>query len=246
MSDYQPGVISLLVPSRMRPDGCRAMWLSALDTADDPLRLQLVLYLDDDDPTLPAYHAWVGTSATDHGRVKLVTGPRIVLSETWNRCWEVADGEIGWHGNDDIRFRTDGWDKLVRAEFEAVPDRIVLVHGRDGAHDAAMATHGFLHHRWTETVGYFVPPHFSSDYNDAWNSEVADRIGRRRFLPEVYTEHLHPAIRGADGQPKGPLDQTHRERLQRHREDNVDQRYRELAYERAYWADKLRTAMHGE
>lgn len=240
----RPGTISLLVPSRGRPDGCLAMWRSALDTADDPLSLQLVLYLDDDDPTLPGYRTWLNTS--DASRIKAVTGPRIVLSETWNRCWAVCDGEIGWHGNDDIRFRTDGWDNLVRQAFADVPDRIVLVHGRDGAHDARMATHGFLHHRWTETVGYFVPPHFSSDYNDQWLSEIADRLGRRRFLPEVYTEHLHPAIPGLDGRPKGPLDQTHRERLERHREDNVDQRYQELAYERAYWAGKLTAVIRGE
>jgi hypothetical protein len=232
---YQPGVISLLVPSRMRPDGCRAMWLSALDTADDPLTLQLVLYLDDDDPTLAGYHAWVG--ATDHLRIKALTGPRIVLSETWNRCWAVADGEIGWHGNDDIRFRSEGWDKTVRDEFEAVPDRIVFVHGADGIQNAVMGTHGFLHRRWTETVGTFCPPYFSSDYNDLWFTRVADALGRRRYLPHVETEHLHPAA------GKGPLDQTHQDRLVRHRQDNVDQLWRDTVAERAQWAERLRAVM---
>src|SRR5215208_3346360 len=132
MTDFQPGVISLLVPSRGRPDGCRAMWLSALDTAADPLALQLVLYLDDDDPTLPAYQQWI--YASDHLRIRVVTGNRIVLSETWNRCWAVAEGELLWFGNDDIRFHTDRWDDAVRQAFEQVPDRIVVVHGRDGIH----------------------------------------------------------------------------------------------------------------
>lgn len=235
---YQPGLISLLVPSRGRPISCQEMWLSALDTANDPLRLQLVLYLDDDDPVLPAYQAWI--KASDHGRIRAGIGPRIVLSETWNRCWAAADGEIGWHGNDDIRFRTDGWDQTVRKVFEQVPDRIVLVHGRDGIHNAAMATHGFLHRRWTDAVGTFVPPYFSSDYNDQWISEVADRLGRRWFMPEVYTEHLHPVA------GKGPWDQTHQERLTRHRQDNVDALYTSLAPERQAWADKLRQVMDGE
>jgi hypothetical protein len=233
---YWPGRISLLVPSRGRPDRCLAMWQSALGTADDPLSVELVLYLDDDDPTLPAYRQWIRT--TDHSRIKDLAGPRIILSETWNRCWDAAGGEIGWHGNDDVRFRWPSWDSAVRRAFAEVPDRILLVHGRDGIHDQAMATLGFLHRRWTDTVGYFVPPYFSSDYNDTWNSEVADRIGRRRFLPEVYTEHLHPAV------GKGPMDQTHQERLVRHRQDNVDALFVSLAPERERDAEKLRGAIN--
>jgi hypothetical protein len=211
------------------------MWRSALDTADDPLNVQLVLYLDDDDPTVPAYQAWV--RASDYSRIHVAVGPRIVLSETWNRCWEQAEGEIGWHGNDDVRFRSDSWDTLVRAAFEQVPDRIALVHGRDGIHDAAMATLGFLHRRWTEVTGCFVPPYFSSDYNDTWLSAVADALGRRMFLPGVYTEHLHPAV------GKAPMDLTHTERLTRHRQDNVDALYRSLAPERAAWVDRLREVL---
>jgi hypothetical protein len=232
---YEAGLISLLVPSRGRPDDCLAMWQSAIATADDPLRLELVLYLDDDDPALPAYQAWIRSG--DHSRVKDLAGPRIVLSETWNRCWDVAAGEIGWHGNDDVRFRSDGWDRIIRNAFERFNDRIVLVHGRDGIHDARMATLGFLHRARTDVVGCFVPPYFSSDYNDTWNTQVADMIGRRVFCPDVYTEHLHPAV------GKGPVDQTHRERLERHRQDNVDQLYQDLASERARWADMLRVDM---
>ena len=42
-------------------------------------------------------------------------------------------------------------------------------------------THGFLHRNWVETVGYFVPPYFSSDFNDTWLNEVADMIGRKIY-----------------------------------------------------------------
>src|SRR5215211_8040338 len=114
------GLISLCVPSRGRPEQALAMWQSALATADDPLRLELVLYLDDDDPILPAYRAWIRSS--DHSRVKDLAGPRILLSQMWNECWKVAAGEIGWHGNDDVRMRSDGWDTLVRRAFAQVPD----------------------------------------------------------------------------------------------------------------------------
>lgn len=218
-------VISLLVPSRGRPDQLSLMWATALETSNGPI--ELVYRLDDDDnehyPQLPYSTR--------------LSGPRVVLSAMWNECADAATGGILMHCGDDIRFRSDGWDSAVRWAFEEYPDRIALVHGRDGIHDANMATHGFLHRRWVETVGYFVPPLFSSDYNDTWLTEVADMIGRRCYLPEVYTEHMHPAV------GKGELDQTHRDRLQRHHQDDVDGLYRSTHHLRVADADKLRAVI---
>lgn len=227
-------LISLLVPTRGRPAQCASMWRSAIHMAVEPDDVELVLYFDLDDPEERRYTEWLGCQGEN---VVNLTGPRIILSETWNRCAETAAGEILWHGNDDVIFRSEGWDKRVREAFRQVPDRIALVHGRDGIHDGGMATLGFLHRRWVETTGYFVPPYFSSDYNDTWNSQVADMLGRRVFLPEVYTEHMHPAV------GKAELDQTHRERLTRHSQDNVDALYASLQHERVAWADRLRQAM---
>lgn len=232
---WTSGVISLLVPSRGRPEMCAQMWNSACTQALNPEHLELVLYLDNDDPAVDQYlHQptllWPAS-------IVPVLGPRIVLSQTWNRCYDQAIGEILWHGNDDIRFNTRGWDRAIREEFAKVPDRICLVHGNDGIQGPNLATHGFLHRAWTDIIGAMVPPYFSSDYNDTWLTEVADRLGRRRYLPHLDIEHLHPV---AD---KAPMDQTHLERLARHRQDGVDQLYASLAPERSAWAEKLRGAI---
>jgi hypothetical protein len=113
----------------------------------------------------------------------------------------------------------------------------VFVHGEDGHQHDRLGTHGFLSRRWVETVGYFVPPMFSSDFNDTWLTEVADRIGRRVFLPNVLTEHLHPAA------GKGKWDRTHLERLERHRRDQPERLYQQTVGERMEAAAKLRKAM---
>lgn len=225
--------ISLLVPTRGRPGQILTMWHSALLNADDKNSLELVLYLDEDEPQMVDYLLFV--RAVDH--ISYRVGPRYVLSNMWNDCSDRATGDILWHGNDDVLFRTNHWDTAVREAFNSQPDRILLVHGRDGYHDAKMSVLGFLHRRWMEAVGYFVPPYFVSDYNDLWLSEVADMIGRRRFLPEVYTEHMHPVF------GKGPLDQTHQDRLTRHHQHNPGQLYETLAREREQWAAKLRAVM---
>lgn len=223
-------MISILCPTRNRLDAMRRLVQSARETAANPTEIEFIFYVDDDDEA--------SATLADELGATTVRGPRIVLSEMWNRCWDEAKYDVAMHCGDDIIFRSRDWDLHVLYAFERYPDKIVLVHGRDGYQDAALATHGFLHRNWVNTLGYFVPPHFSSDYNDLWNTEIADAIGRRVYLPEVYTEHMHPVI------GKGTWDQTHQERLARHARDGVDQLYRDLLPRRLYDAAALQDAIN--
>ena len=200
------------------------MVTSALTTATDPHRLEFVFYVDNDDDS---YDFDTIKALTPSPLVKVVRGPRIVLSKMWNLCWEVASGPFYLHTGDDLVFRTPGWDQRFLEPFDAVPDKILFVHGDDGAwgeRGPNFGTHGMIHANWTDTVGYFVPPYFSSDYNDTWLNDVANALGRRRYV-NVLTEHMHFAFN------KGPLDETHRERLERHARDNVDALYYSAEHE---------------
>jgi hypothetical protein len=226
-----PG-ISVLLPTRGRPTNVRRLMDSVTGTAVQDV--EVVLYVDEDDPT--QQQVWDMADEDDMPMIVL-RGPRIILSSCWNLCAEAATNDIMMHCGDDIIFRTFGWDQLVVAAFEQVADKIALVHGRDGIHDGTLATHGFLHRRWVETTGYLVPPLFASDYNDLWLSDVANALGRRIFLPDVYTEHMHPAV------GKAELDQTHRERLARHAADDCDQIWRDTAHLRDADVAKLRAVM---
>jgi glycosyltransferase involved in cell wall biosynthesis len=228
-----PDLISVLCPTRNRPDSVAELITTAAETIDGPI--EVIFYLDDDDKSADRVRAL--TEQVTRFPVRTITGPRIVLSQCWNECAAIARGEIMMQCGDDIRFRTAWWDTQVREIFARIPDRIVLVHGRDGHQDHKLATHGFLHRRWVDTVGYFVPPIFASDYNDQWLTEVADAIGRRVYLPGVYTEHMHPAA------GKGEWDRTHQERLVRHRRDNVDALYAGTANLRHRDAERLRAVL---
>lgn len=225
-------MISLLCPTRKRPDNIVRLWQSALETATHPNDIELVLYIDSDDESYDKLEL--------PGRVTRVRGERIVLSECWNQAYRYSKGDILFHCGDDIVFRTKGWDEVVTSTFDEYPDRIVFLYGDDGGPHVDFGTHGFISQQWAEAVGYFVPPYFSSDYNDTWLNDVAKLIKRHKRI-DIYTEHMHPAFNKAE------WDVTHQERLERHRNDKVDDLYRspEMWAERADNAKKLQEVIDG-
>lgn len=228
-------MFSLLTPTRNRPEGVRRLIQSVCDTADSPV--EFVFYVDDDAPYEP-HVLKAPQKFNSKVTVKSVVGPRITLSDTWNKCADLASGDIFMQCDDDVAFRSQGWDTKIRAAIEAYKDRLLVVWGRDGVHPPPnCATQLFVHRRWTEILGYFTPPYFSSDWSDTWIYDLGVKIGRTKFLDDVYTEHLHP-IAG-----KAEWDQTYLDRLSRHTRDNVEQIFKNREPERAADALKLKAAM---
>ena len=222
--------ISILCPTRKRPENMYRLTKSIYDTSANPEDIEIIFYIDQGDlESIFMFNELVNIYNT----VKYVSGERIVLSQMWNECWKMAEGEIYFHCGDDIVMKTQGWDTHVVDKFGQYEDHIMFVHGNDLYHHfPGFGTHGFIHKNWTDTVGYFVPPYFSSDYNDTWLNEVSDKIMRHFYVP-IITEHMHFVVN------KSEIDETHRDRLIRHRKDNVEELYRSLHEERARDAQKL-------
>jgi len=228
-------VISVLLPSRGRPDNIRRLLDSITATASDLANIEVIVRLDSDDATFREYI--VQRSAVGVGlSVQYLVGPRIVLSECWNDCYRVARGDILMQCGDDIIFRTPGWDETVEQTFNEYPDRILFAYGDDGIQGRGFGTHGFISREWVEAVGYFVPPYFVSDFNDTWLNEVSEMIGRHRWI-DIYTEHLHFVV------GKAEIDQTHQDRIDRHEAERPQDLYASLYRERILDAGKLQRVM---
>jgi hypothetical protein len=235
-SEFPIEEIALVLPTRKRPDQFTRMYRSALETAALPGAVSCSIYIDDDD-----LESLRQIESAVLPRLTVTVGPRILLSAAWNAAQARASGPIFMHCGDDIIFRTESWDAQVRAAFERFDDRILFVYARDGYQHEGFGTHGFLHQRWIDHVGYFVPPYFSSDYNDTWLNEVAQSVGRHWLLPDVLTEHMHFIAH------KGEIDEVHRERMARGSADNVAALYGSLRSQRLQDVDRLRSAIasHG-
>lgn len=233
--------ISVLLPTRQR-----AVWLtrladSILETANHPENIELVTYIDEDDGSYDELKSikldWIQ-----------VRGPRehdgiANLSVMWNRCYNEATGDILMHCGDDIVFRTEGWDDVVRAAFRQQADHILFVYGSDGNGESEknkFGTHGFIHRDWVNAVGYFVPPYFASDYNDTFLNDIAKQVNRHQYV-DILTEHLHFSV------GKAEIDTNTRERLARHAAQHPEVIYEshEFRLEMADAAEKLRQVIEG-
>ena len=230
--------ISLLCPTRIRPQAMEEFWESAYNHATHKDKIQICFYIDEDDSaSINKFHEL--EKKYSRKQVKAKVGPRIIMSDNWNKCWEVADADIGCLCADDFRVETQGWDEIVLTHFNNTPDKILWLCGNDcnGQQEHLMGTFGFLHRRWIEAVGYFTPPYFSCDWCDTWINQVAIKLDRRVYDSSIIFRHLHPEFGTA------PWDDSHRERKERGVRDNVAHTYQIKAAERTENANKLRNLL---
>lgn len=176
--------ISILCPTRERPDQVIRLIESILNNARSPKSVEILFYIDKDDETFPNFDRFAQS-------VKVFRGPRTWISNAHNFLYAYCEGEIIMTAADDMVFRTKNWDSAVCAAFDSVPDKIALVYGNDlGTHAGKIATHGFFHRNWVETLGTWVQPGRGSLW-DLWSTENARKIGRLIFLSDLIIEHVH-------------------------------------------------------
>lgn len=217
-------MISVLTPTRHRPKQLERMVESLRKVSSkEP---EVVVYIDDDDSESIKKVETLG--------IKYRVGPRLVFTDYWNKCYELATGNILMMGADDLLFRTQNWDTMVEEAFAQYPDHIVMVYGNDLHIRMAIPSHPLVHRRWIEVVGYFSPPWFTCGACDVWLNEIAKFLDRKHFIRFV-AEHMHPTV------GKSEVDETYWERLIPTEErDKSTALYAELFLERLRDAEKLK------
>ena len=204
------------------------MVASAVSTAT--VLPQILCYVSDDDTSY---------DGQDFPHITFIRGPRLLLSDLWNALIPYAKGDIFMQCADDALFRTSMWDRAVEKAFAECSDKILLAFADDLSkqHRGKFATLPFVHRRWVETVGYFTGPGFASWYSDTWPNDVADMIGRKRYLPNVAIEHVHAKYK------KAPMDATYQEGAALRQQQDLAKLYADRMPERIADAAKLRAVM---
>lgn len=166
-------MISILTPSRSRPQLAHRMVTSAIKTAG--CNLEIMLYLNNDDPLLEEYKQLFDPS-------QYTIGPNQSTSYSWNLMAEKAKHDILFLVGDDCEFITPNWSFLVLDAFDQYPDKLVCVYPRAPSVSKYKSPHFCLHKNWINTLGYFLPPHFYHWYVDTWILEIAQRIERHHLI----------------------------------------------------------------
>lgn len=223
-------MISILCPTRKRPRILERMVVTIHETAKGAW--DCVVYVDDDDKETQKV-------CLEHAdAIKMVVGPRIVLTDCWNKCLRLAKGDILMQANDDIIFRTPGWDLMIEGAFAQSLDKFLMVYGDDmGMHHGAFGPHPFVHRRWLDiTGGWMIPPYFWSECGDTWLNDVFQGVDRRRFLPFI-VEHMHWQFKKAE------MDQTYSDRLKNHEATDPYHHYEFRKSERIAQVEKMRALL---
>jgi hypothetical protein len=217
-------MISLLCPTRKRPEKLRRMIESVRATALHDVEI-LCYITNDDDSYKGKFDA------------RIIHGPRMLLSDLWNTLIPHAKGDIFQQTADDVTYRTPQWDRYVEEAFAAEKDRILLCYGNDcSPNGEKFATLPFVSREWVDTVGYFTGPGFAVDYSDTWPNDVSEMIGRKKYLPLIFDHHHW--VWG-----KSAMDETYQEIHNIRLRDNCSAQYAARLPERQADAEKLRAVM---
>lgn len=179
--------ISILCPSRGRPERFRAMVESALTLAADPAHVRIHLILDLDEPRFEEY-----VHAAELGQVALHVS-REKRSVPALLEWVVKSApmaDIVMCGADDVLFRTQDWDDKVRGALGRYPDGLAVGYPNDGR-DREKLEFWAVSRAWIETVGYFAWPDYEHFSADEHVERIAQRCGRLMWMKDVVTEHMH-------------------------------------------------------
>jgi len=226
--------INIICPTRNRPGNIIRLINSLLNTTCYFERIFLRIYVDSDDTLTPSLVDHIKATRKDINIIQVTGQNRIPITSMFNiLAKDVPEDEIMFFCGDDITFDTVNWDLQIVDEFDKVKDKILLVYGDDGYQHEKLCTHFFLHKKWVTALGYVIPEIFPGDWADNYIMDVATRINRIKYLPELKTIHHHPITTNA------PLDMVYVEKFNRDRQVNAPKIFNDSLSLRLSDANKL-------
>jgi hypothetical protein len=190
-------VISLIVPTRGRPQQLAGLLHGLAATVSNRDSVEIVLVTDADDP------ASRDVACTALQVRHVIVPPGQTMGTLNSAGYEASRGRYLMLLNDDVVPRTPGWDGVVRRIFNCYPDDIALVHVNDLVMQRHLCTFPIVSLRFCALTGgicpavyrrYRIDDHIEDHFN------LLNVLGQRRivFVPEVVFEHVNYRV-NADG-----------------------------------------------
>jgi hypothetical protein len=186
--------ISVLVPSRSRPDLLQKSLSSLITLATEPEGIQIIVRCDLDDAEMTDFQF------LECKNFKILRGDRMKgyasLHFFYTQCAMLASGTLFLLWNDDAQMLTPGWDKLLWSETAGSRDRKIPGFWALGNNHWPYAF-PVITRQVTERLGAFA--RFA--YNDAYLYQLALACGiEQRVLEKIRVQHDMPEKKGWDAQ----------------------------------------------
>ncbi|HEV8725743.1 MAG TPA: hypothetical protein VGW77_34440 [Candidatus Binatia bacterium] len=200
--------ISLLLPTRGRAALVRRLFDSLVQTTTDLRRLEVVLYIDEDDGESREI------SHPELSLIRIVGRPGETMGNMNRACYEASHGPYVMLINDDAVFRTVGWDTRVLEAASHFPDEIALLYGDDLDQGEAVPTFPIMSRTMCDVLGEICPRgyrnlHIESHLLDIFKQLARMGHDRIRYLHDVIVEHMHYVV------GKAAVDATYIKKSQR-------------------------------
>lgn len=194
----------VMCPSRGRPDRIKDM-LASYD-ATKSIGTSLVIVLDNDDPKVNDYE---------------LTGRTVIVQNRHDvsKIYNFLVGKYNKHKyycaiNDDMVFRTNGWDDILIGEIEK-NGGWGIAFGDDRIHSGRLQrpTNTVISGNIVRALGYIYPPELYALLGDVFLGDLGKALGRLYYRPDVVIEHKHYCANTA------PNDDTYRFGESRHAQE---------------------------
>ena len=181
--------ISLLLPTRGRPELLRRFLESVLARSERPDLVEVVVYADADDPSSHGFQV-------EGLEVRTIVGPRVSMGDYNTKCFEQSHGEIVVLGNDDVVIQTRGWDRKLREMHAAMQDGVYLAYPNDLFKGRGLSAFPILSRKACETLGRPFPREYRGAFIDYHLLDIFKRLEHRGhsrliYLEDIVFEHLH-------------------------------------------------------
>ena len=183
--------ILIKFPSRGRPEKLRSTFLKYVQMAEDTSKISFIVSLDEDDTTRTRTQSIV--LKLFHKDTQVFAGPSCGKIAAVNRDLDpLPNFDILLLASDDM-IPEKGYDRIIREKMmKHYPDTDGVLFFNDGYRGPNLNTLCILGRKYYERFGYIYHPSYKSLWCDNEFTEVAYKLGKQTYFPEIIIRHEHP------------------------------------------------------